>query len=70
MLGEYSDYTNMRRRSEMNTEYIAPLLDRHSAYDTLCYLGRTIVSLCSSLMVSRYCPEIITEFEEFFENNR
>jgi hypothetical protein len=61
---------NIVTDEETKKQFLAPLRYRHSGYDTLCYLSRTIVSLCTSLIVNRYCPEINTEFEEFFINNR
>lgn len=61
---------NIVTDEETNKQFLAPLRYRHSGYDTLCYLSRTIVNLCTSLIVNRYCPEIKTEFEEFFEDNR
>ncbi|PAE42781.1 DUF5677 domain-containing protein [Bacillus sp. 7884-1] len=61
---------NIVTDEETNKQFLAPLRYRHSGYDTLCYLSRTIVSLCASLMVNRYCPEIKHEFEELFETNR
>jgi hypothetical protein len=61
---------NIVTDEETKKQFLAPLRYRHSGYDTLCYLSRTIVSLCSSLMVNRYCPEIKHEFEDFFETNR
>jgi hypothetical protein len=66
----YTALQNIVTDLETKKQFLAPLRYRHSGYDTLCYLGRSIVSLCSSLMVNRYCPEIITEFEQFFEINR
>lgn len=66
----YSALQNLVTDEGTKKQFLAPLRYRHSGYDTLCYLGRTIVSLCSSLMVNRYCPEILSEFEEFFETNR
>ncbi|MGG0459950.1 DUF5677 domain-containing protein [Priestia aryabhattai] len=66
----YSALQNLVTDEETKKQFLAPLRYHHSGYDTLCYLGRTIVSLCSSLMVNRYCPEILFEFEEFFETNR
>nr|WP_256213216.1 DUF5677 domain-containing protein [Bacillus sp. OV322] len=50
-------------------QFLAPLRFIHTGYNTLCYLGRTIISLCSSLFVNRYCPEIRPDFEQFFETN-
>ena len=66
----FSALQNIVTDEETKKQFLAPLRYRHSGYDTLCYLGRTIVSLCTSLMVNRYCPEILPEFEEFFETNR
>ena len=66
----YSALQNIVTDEETKKQFLAPLRYRHSGYDTLCYLGRSIVNVCSSLMVNRYCPEILSEFEEFFINNR
>ncbi|PGY11123.1 DUF5677 domain-containing protein [Bacillus sp. AFS031507] len=66
----YSALQNLVIDEETKKQFLAPLRYRHSGYDTLCYLGRTIVSLCSSLMVNRFCPEIRHDFEQFFETNR
>jgi hypothetical protein len=66
----YSALQNLVTDEETKKQFLAPLRHRHSGYDTLCYLGRTMVSLCTSLMVNRYCPEILHEFEELFETNR
>ena len=55
---------------ETKKQFLTPLRYRHSGYDTLCYLSRTIVSLCTSLMVNRYCSEIKNEFEVFLETNQ
>ncbi|MDQ0975880.1 hypothetical protein QFZ31_005758 [Neobacillus niacini] len=66
----YTALQNVVTDEETKKQYLAPLRYRHSGYDTLCYLGRSIVNLCSSLMVNRYCTEIRLEFEEFFETNR
>ncbi|WP_419883955.1 DUF5677 domain-containing protein [Peribacillus sp. B-H-3] len=66
----FSALQNIVTDEQTKKQFLAPLRYHHSGYDTFCYLGRTIVSLCSSLMINRYCPEIILEFEEFFEANR
>jgi hypothetical protein len=66
----FSALQNIVTDEETKKQFLAPLRYRHSGYDTLCFLGRTIISLCSSLMVNRYCPEIKPEFEVFFETNR
>lgn len=66
----YTALQNVATDDETKKQFLAPLRYRHSGYDTLCYLGRSIVSLISSLMVNRYCPEILPDFEEFFTTNR
>ncbi|MBT2729211.1 hypothetical protein J7E63_20145 [Bacillus sp. ISL-75] len=59
---------NIVTNEKTKKQFLAPLRYRHSGYDTLCYLGISFVNLCSSLMVIRYCPEILPEFEEFYIN--
>ena len=49
-------------------QFLAPLRNRHSGYDTLCQLGKSILNLCSSLMVIRYCPDVINEVSEFLNS--
>ncbi|MBT2614436.1 MULTISPECIES: DUF5677 domain-containing protein [unclassified Bacillus (in: firmicutes)] len=49
-------------------QLLTPLRNCHSGYDTLCQLGRSILNLCSSLMVIRYCPEVKHEFSEFLDS--
>lgn len=63
----YTALQNIVTDEESQKQFLAPLRYHHTGYDTLCYLGRTIVSLCSSLMVNRYCPEIRHEFSEFLD---
>lgn len=58
---------NIATEEETRKQFLAPLRYRHSGYDTLCHLGKSILNLCSSLMVIRYYPEIIPEFAEILD---
>ncbi|MFJ7937064.1 DUF5677 domain-containing protein [Peribacillus sp. NPDC096622] len=66
----YTALQNILTDEETKKQFLAPLRYRHSGYDTSCLLGRSIVDWCSSLIVIRYCPEIILEVDEFFTSNR
>lgn len=53
---------------ETKKQFLAPLRYPNSSNDILCHLGINFLNLCSSLMVVRYCPEIILDFENFLNS--
>lgn len=61
----YTALQNIINDEETRKQFLAPLRSRHSEYNTLCQLGKSILNLCSALMVIRYCPEVKHEVTEF-----
>lgn len=66
----YTALQNVKYDEVTRKQFLSPLRYRHTGYNTLCFLSRTLLSMCSSFIIKRYCPEIRNEFEDFFIVNR